>query len=164
LITQRIATRSQVVVQRPTAVTAIALYQFFKAWFLLVVTAVVLLAPDMEWGATFREMVFVASHGGSRIGLFTPVIGIYAAVVGAGLWGLKKWARRVLIVSSGLTVARWIRYLSINWAVRGTLMSGRSLTPGYEQQSVFALLFVDALIFLYLALYDGVAEAFGQIA
>lgn len=150
---------------RPGLVTLIALFQFFRAVFLLLVAALIWIYPDMKFGSlTFWEIVYVASNGAGKPGFLTPVIALYAAVIGWGLWSLNKWARNLLMVTSGLSAFRWIRYFAMDWAVSGTEVSRNlpSLKPGFEQQSVYLLVALDALIFCCLAFYPDVAEAFGK--
>lgn len=151
--------------RRPGLVTLIALFQFSKAGFLLVVIALVLVHPEMQRGSLpFWGLVYVASNGGGRPGLVTLLVGIYSAIVGWGLWVLKPWARNILMVTSGLTTLRWIRYLSINAIIGDTELGRhvRTLKPGFEQQSVYLLVLLDALVFCCLAFYPDVAEAFGK--
>ena len=152
---------------RPPTVALIALFQFCKAGFLFVLLALIWIYPDMKFGSeTFWEIVYVASNGAGKPGVLTPVIAIYAAVVGWGLWSLNKWARNLLMVTSGLLTLRWIRYFAMNWMITGTEVSThiRSLRPGFEQQSVYLLVALDGLIFCCLAFGPNVAEAFGENA
>jgi hypothetical protein len=150
---------------RPFTVTLIALFQFCKAGFLVVLLVLIGIYPDMRFGSeTFWEIVYVASNGAGKPGLLTPLIAIYAAVIGWGLWSLNKWARNLLMVTSGLSALRWVRYFGMNWAVSGTEVSRTfpSLKSGFEQQSVYLLVALEVLVFCCLAFGPDVAEAFGR--
>ena len=150
---------------RPGLITLIALFQFSKAGLLLIVIALVLEYPEIQWGSLpLWGLVYIASNGAGRPGLVTLLIVVYSVIIGWGLWVLRRWARNILMVTSGLTTLRWIRYLSINAIISGT-ESGRhmrTLKPGFEQQSVYLLVLLDALVFCCLAFYPDVAEAFGK--
>jgi hypothetical protein len=150
---------------RPGIVALIALFQFSKAAFLILVVALVWQFPDMQWGSlTFWGIVYIASHGGGAPGFMTPLIAAYAAVIGWGLWSMKKWARNLLMITSGFSVVRWARYLFLNSVISGTELSKHldSLKPGFEQQSVYVLILLDVLVFCCLAFYPDVAEAFAK--
>jgi len=149
---------------RPGLVTLIALFQFAKAGFLLIVVALIWKFPDMRFGSlAFWEMAYVASNGGGKPGLLTPLVATYTAVIGWGLWNLKRWARSLLMVSSGITAFLWIRYFAVNSIFTGTEVARhiRSLRPGFEQESVHLLVALDAMLFLCLAFHPDVIDAFG---
>lgn len=146
---------------RPRTITLIASFQFCKAGFLFALFALIWIHPDMKFGSeTFWEIVYAASSGAGKPSTLTPVIAIYAAVVGWGLWSLQRWARNLFMVTSGVSAIAWVRYLALNWAMGGTL--GRQLKPGFEQHSVYLLVFLDVLIFFCLKFGPYVAEAFGE--
>ncbi len=80
---------------------------------------------------------------------------MYVAVMGWGLWSLKGWARKSLMVTSGLTIATWVRGFLLTQA-----MGESSLTPS-QMQVVGSLLLVDAITFFYLFFGVDVKLAFG---
>ncbi len=148
--------------QRPTPVTLIALFQFFRAAILLIVASVIWSYPGQRWGPTaFWVLFYIVSNGGGPPGIFAPFLAAYYVVVGYALLKLRKWARNILVVTSGFVSLMWIRHLLLNEVVKGTSFF-RQLKPGFEQQCVYGLIFVDGMIFLFLAFYPGVAEAFKE--
>ena len=149
----------------PGIVTLIAVFQFLRGAVLFLVSAISWTHPDTQWGSlTFWGTVYVASNGGGRPGILTPITAVYAVIIGWGLWSLKAWARNLLMLTSGLTAIMWIRYLLFNQVIGGSELSKHvhGLRPGFEQQAVSALVLADSLIFCCLAFYPDVAEAFGR--
>ena len=145
---------------RPGIVELVALYQFAKAALLIFTFALVVYYPSLRWESeSFWQAVYVASNGGGKPGYQTLAVGLYAVAVGWGLWNLKKWARYCLMVTSGMTAALWIRYLSLNFALG---WNSRGPKTGFERESVYMLIMVDVIVFCCLALYPDVAESFGR--
>ena len=146
---------------RPLPVTILAMIQFAKAGFLLSVA----LLPGMgaESGIAsiqdFRDLLFLASHGKDPKGLLIVLFGIYAAVIGWGLWRLKRWARNSLVLSSGLMLLFWLAHHDFGTSI--LFMPGIS---GVEQQTVYVLLLLDFTIFTYLKFHDATARSFGPPA
>jgi hypothetical protein len=140
-------------------VTGIALLQFGKAWVLLTVATVASLVPEATriYGREFSAVVYFASHGKNPRGPLLPLIAVYVAVMGWGLWGLKGWARNALMVTSGLTVAIWLRRMLFD-----QVMGDTTLKTPLEVQVVAFLLLVDAITFFYLFFGAGVKRAFGE--
>jgi hypothetical protein len=148
---------------RPWPVTLIAVFQFSKSAFLFVLVALVWRSAGMQWGSnTFWGMAYIASHGGGAASFLTPLLATYAGIVGIGLWRLQKWARNLLMVTSGVSAIRWLRYFAINWTISGTELSRhvQSLNSEFQRQTVYVLVFLDAFVFLCLAFFPGVADAF----
>ena len=52
-----------------------------------------------------RDIIFLASHGKDPHGLLLLLLGIYAGVLGYGLWRLKRWSRNSLMGTSGIMIA-----------------------------------------------------------
>jgi hypothetical protein len=145
--------------ERPTSVTTIALLQFGKAWVLLTVAVVAWVVPDAMrvYGSDFSAVVYFAAHGKNPHGFLLPLVAGYVTVMGWGLWSLKGWARSSLMVTSGLTVAIWVRRLLFDQAMGDTTLK----TP-LEVQVVGFLLLADAITFFYLFFGVGVKRAFGE--
>lgn len=144
-------------IERPTPVTAIALLQFSKAWALMLVAVIAWLVPQaiQYYPDMFSAVVYFASHGKNARGLLLPVIAVYIAVMGWGLWSLKGWARKSLITTSGLTIAVWVRGFMLAQAM------GTSSLTSSQMQVVGFLLLVDAVTFFYLFFGWDVKLAFG---
>jgi hypothetical protein len=117
-----VTSRSSPIMKRPSAVTALALFQFAKSLFLVLVVILAVAHSGPHWGSpTFWALSYLASHGGGLPSIFTLLSGAYAAIVGWGLWTLKRWARNLLMATSGLSALRWIRYFSVNAIVGSDL-------------------------------------------
>jgi hypothetical protein len=86
-----------------------------------------------------------------------PLIAFLVFSIGLGLWFLKKWARNTLMITSGTTVVLWLRRLLLDWSLGTTTLKTEA-----GQQSVYAVIMIDALILGCLALYPDVANAFGE--
>jgi hypothetical protein len=152
-------------VERPPAIVGIALWQLVKGALLFGVACITLTNPNLKWGTIgFWELFYIASNGGGRPGLFTFVGSIYAIVVGIGLWHLRNWARRVLMLTSGIVGLMWIKYMALDYVIRASIPSrhGPTLHPGFEQQSVYMLAATDVVVFLLLAFQSGISEAFSD--
>ena len=148
--------------QRPITITLIAFLQFAKAWVLLLVAWMVWKAPEALQGSnTAATLVYLAAHGSNPRGVFLAVFTIYPLVIGAGLWFLQPWARYALMVTSGVTVAKWVRFLLLNWAVAGSSLYDPIMEPGNRRDTVLTLILIDAVVFLYLWTGQGVSKAFG---
>ncbi|HTB95629.1 MAG TPA: hypothetical protein VK716_01355 [Terracidiphilus sp.] len=157
--------RSSTKMERPTAVTALAFFQFAKSLFLVLVVILALGHSDSHWGSqTFWALSYLASHGGGLPSIFTPLSAAYAAVVGWGLWSLKGWARNLLMATSGLSALRWIRYFSVNAVIGSDLseMSNRAhfVSTDFQRQTVYALVAIDLIVLGCLTLLPDVPEAF----
>ena len=147
----------QSIVERPTPVSAIALLQFSKAWILLLVAVIAWQVPEAirDYRDVVSAVVYFASHGKNARGLMVPLIALYVAVMGWGLWSLKGWARKSLMTTSGLTIVVWVRGLMIDRALGGPSLSTA------QMQIVGFLLLVDAITFFYLYFGADVKVAFG---
>jgi hypothetical protein len=146
----------------PFSVVLIALFQFAKATVLLIVFWMMMKAPEMLEGSHLAPLlVFIASHGKVPQGPVLALLAIYPIVIGAGLLLMIPWARRTLMVTSGLTIAIWVRYLLMNqmMSAGNPLQQNLALTPE-QQQAVLALLLTDALVLFYLWMGQGVQKAF----
>ena len=142
--------------QRPLAVTLIAIFQFAKGGFLFVLTALAWIDPARfpDLRLAMRIAIYIAARSNPPAFLL-PLVAIYSATIGWGLWRLKKWARNILAATCGLSVALWVRYFLFNLAFQDHVLDAQ------QRQAVYMLMFLDALVFIYLALYDGVPQAFG---
>lgn len=143
---------------RPFPVTVIAGFQFLKASFLFGVAAMLQFFPDAVRSMPLLPfLLYAAAHGRDTHGFLLPVVGFFIVIVGYGLWKLKPWARRSLIASTGLMMVVWaVRFFEDK--VDGIV----TLKTPYEQKTVTMVLFLDAVIFLYMVAYDDIPRAFGK--
>lgn len=147
---------------RPAPVTIIAALHFCAAGFVLSVVLLTLVAPGMHINSMLPVQVtayVITGHNMVSEGLIPivmPAIAIYLGAIGWGLWRLQKWARHVLIATSGLTVAVWARALLIRqWAFGDSLFHDQ-----LARQTVYFMIIINALILGCLTLYPDVAAAF----
>jgi hypothetical protein len=144
--------------ERPFPVTVIAHFQFAKAAFLLGVAALLQFVPDAIHSMPLLPfLLYVAAHGRDTHGFLLPIAGLFVGFVGYGLWSLKPWARRSLIVSTGLMLAVWGHRFFVD-QMDGVV----TLKTPHEQQTVAMVLFLDAVVFLYMVAYDDIPRAFGK--
>lgn len=151
--------------ERPLGLALLALYEFSRAGLLLVLMAAVYVRPDAlsDAGPSLRLLISLAtdhivttqSHlGGGSLGviLLFPLYAAASAILGCGVWFLKRWARIILLLSSGIALVRYFEGIMIrDWALRQpTILANPTYT-------VFAM--VNALIVIWL-IQGG--DAFGQ--
>lgn len=147
---------------RPGPITAIAIFHFCAAAFVLLIAVLTLLAPGMQVDSMLVIQVtsYVITRRNlvseSLIPLIMPPVAVYLGAIGWGLWKLQKWARHVLIATSGFTVAIWARALLIReWAFGDSLFH-----DPLARQTVYFVILINALILSCLTLYPDVAAAF----
>jgi hypothetical protein len=145
-------------VERPFPVTVIAHFQFVKAAFLLGVAALLQFVPDAVHSMPLLPFfLYVAAHGRDTHGFLLPIAGLFVGFVGYGLWRLKPWARRSLIVSTAFMLILWGHRFFTD-RMEGVV----TLKTPHEQQTVAMVLFLDAVVFLYMVAYDDIPRAFGK--
>ena len=144
--------------ERPFPVTVISHFQFAKAAFLLGVAGLLHFVPEaIRTMPLLPFFLYVAAHGRDTHGFLLPVAGVFVGFVGYGLWRLKPWARRSLIVSTGLMLIVWGHRFFVDW-MDGVV----TLRTPHEQQTVAMVLFLDAVVLLYMVAYDDIPLAFGR--
>ena len=144
--------------ERPVPLTVIAYFQFAKAAFLLGVAALLQLFPDAVRSMPLLPfLLYAAAHGRDTHGYLLPVVGVFIAIVGYGLWRLKPWARRSVIASTGLMLVVWAHRFYVD-EIDGI----STLKTPLEQKTVAMVLFLDAVVFLYMVAYDDIPRAFGK--
>lgn len=159
---------------RPWTVSLIALFQGSLACYLLYFTATACLDPPAKLGylrSALRLLVgrtdyrsyakFSKADISVRLFFFaTAALGaaVYCAVTGWGLWRLKKWARHSVSGICGIEVIYWLRSF-LFFGIAG----GFSRAPQSALQPVYIVFFIEAMIFMTLTFYGGVAEAFGEV-
>ena len=143
---------------RPFPLTVIAQFQFAKAIFLLGVAFLLQIFPDATHVLPLLPfLLYAAAHGRDTHGLLLPIAGVFIGIVGLGLWHLKPWARRSMIASTGLMLVVW-GYRFVEDRVDGVT----TLKTSHEQKTVAMVLFLDAVVFLYMVAYDDIPRAFGR--
>jgi len=143
---------------RPLPVTVIALFQFAKAWFLLMIVAIGRFVPEALRGVpALPAFLYFAAHGRDTRGPLLPIVAVYVGLTGCGLWRLWKWARRSLIFSSAGMIALWAFRFGRDWTE-----GAHALKTSTDEQTIYFLVFIDVVVVLYLAFYDGVPQAFEE--
>jgi hypothetical protein len=144
--------------ERPFPATMIALFQFAKASFLALIALTAHYNADaLREIPSMPALIYLAAHGRDVSGPLLPLVAIYTAIIGCGLWRLWRWARKSLIISSSLMVGLWTRKFILDW-----MAGDQSFRSTAEQQTIFFLLFLDLVVILYLAFYDDVPSAFNE--
>lgn len=98
-------------------------------------------------------LIYIAAQSNPR-GFLLPIVALFAAVVGWGLWSLKSWARNITLITTGMTVVLWMRAFLFDAA-----FGDATFHSSFERQTVYIVLLMDILVFLYLW---NVPEAFGE--
>lgn len=145
-------------------VTILAVFEFLKAGFLLVVCAITFLQPKalppargffrLFLSVALRAQIIAGRHDRSAYLFVAVVFPIYAAIAalfGYGVWRLRRWAWYGLVYSSAITLGNWLVYSVIDRADTVRLLSD----PGVQ-----GLVISDILVFAYLMKYQ-VKETFG---
>ena len=151
--------------QRPTRpipfpIILIALFQFFKAGFLLYLFVkfwhgysgyAAPGGPDSPFPQNFLETPFIV--------LF-PALSVVFVVIGWGLLGLKAWARGFLI---GAIICTWIGSRSGNHLSLDALFFSNSVILRHHHFQVLLCVFLlDFFVFGSLVFYPDIAKTFGE--
>jgi hypothetical protein len=140
-------------VQRPLPVIFIALFQFSKAAFLLIVAAFLWLSPEsLPHSGAFSQVLFIAAHGKDLSGVLVPLFACYVAYVGWGLLRLRPSIRRTLAVSSAITIA-----VSLN---RLGVFGESSVTNDFQREALYMLILLDLAVYIYLVFHPEIARSF----
>lgn len=141
----------------PSTIFVLALLQICRGVFIAAVILISYLRPDTA--ITSKLEVKIATFIIARQNLTSPVYIItlplaaaYFCITGFGLLRLKMWAKNVLMLSSAATVLLWARRFLFDYALERS-----TLKTNLQQQSIYAVMCVDAIIFLSLAVH---VEAF----
>ena len=140
--------------ERPLGITLISTVQLLKGAVLLVTAILLRVKPELVNGpdSPLTPLLYVATRGrydsisaaleGSHAlpGLVL-FLGFYLGAVGFGLLWMNAWARRTLILNSGVTLALW---------AKTTLSQNGAAQAAPDMTSFYVLLGVDAAVFLYL--------------
>ena len=140
-------------VDRPFQVILIASFQFLKAAFLIVVSAFLWLSPtSLPDSAAFTQLLFIAAHGKDVSGYLVPIFGAYVAYVGYGIYMMRPSTRTTLAISSAITVAISLKRLGV--------FGETSLTGQLDRQTLYILILIDLVIYLYLAFHPAIISSF----
>ena len=151
--------------QRPTRsvpypIILIAIFQFFKAGFLLYLFVkfwhgysgyAASGGPDSPFLQNFLETPFIV--------LF-PALSVVFVVIACGLLGLKPWARGFLI---GAIICTWIGGRFGNHLSLDALFFGNSVVLRHHHFQVLLCVFLlDFFVFGSLVFYPDIAKTFGE--
>ena len=142
---------------RPAPVTLMALLQFLKGAAMILIALPPLLGHEgsLAYIPDLRDIIFLASHGRDPHGLLLLLLGIYATMIGRGLWMLKRWARNSLMGTSGVMLVLWLAHNNF-----GTPIFSMPAISEVESQTVYILLLIDFAVFLYLKFHTETYLAF----
>jgi len=146
-------------VRRPRGVKFVATLQVLKGVTLMATALLLHWRPDIVANsrATLYPLLYIATRGNPSIidgalqgaklvpGLLF-LFGVYLSVVGSGLWRLRKWARRTILVTCGITLILWLR----TKLDTGFVGLNAPATASPDLQTFHVLLIMDGLVFLYL--------------
>jgi len=156
---------------RPPIITFVAAIQFLRAGVALCIGWAIWAFPNSGLDSLMRvrALAYLATHHALAPRAVAPfamtLSAAYLLLTGLGLWNLQKWARNVLLLTSGLTVVIWIRYFALDSFIRNTDL-GSALGPSPISKAAFSLITIvilmDALVFCCLAFYPDVGSAFAE--
>jgi hypothetical protein len=142
---------------RAIPVTAIAVFQFSKALFLLLVAGMAWLGLEGKLAAIpkLRDLVFLASHGKDPHGILLFVLGASAAWVGLGLWRLKRWARNTMVFNGAFMLIFWLAHQDF-----GMPLFVMPAAASVEHFTIYLVLAIDLTIFCFLKFHSGIDQSF----
>jgi len=142
---------------RAIPVTAIAVFQFSKALFLLLVAGMAWLGLEGKLAAIpkLRDLVFLASHGKDPHGILLFVLGASAAWVGVGLWRLKRWARNTMVYNGAFMLIFWLAHHDFGTPL--IVMPGAASVAHF---TIYLVLAIDLTIFCFLKFHGGIDQSF----
>lgn len=156
---------------RPPIVTFVAAIQFLRATVALFIGFGIWAFPNSGLDSLMRvkALAYLATRYPLPPRVIAPFamtfFAAYLIVTGFGLLNLKRWARNVLLLTSGLTVFAWTRYFIFDSLLRNTDLGG-ALGPSPISKAALSVIAVgimmDALIFCCLAFYPDVWKIFGE--
>ena len=102
-----------VAVDYPEMVVLLAVFEFLRAVSLTAIGALSLNHPHAEWQSpnTF-QLLFFMSNGDVSVSPMTILTIAYTLTIGFGLLARAGWARRLLMITSVITVLRLTQYIS----------------------------------------------------
>jgi hypothetical protein len=151
--------------KRPLGVTLVALLQFCKAGFLIIIAAIGWWRHGAlpELPALCFQFIYFASGGKfyERAEVIPcPLFALLLSVFGWGLWRLRLWAPILFLSWYGLLMIYWVRnQIFDTWTGLGRYEWWR-WTP-FQHRMQFYILSVDGVVALYLLTSTTVGRAFG---
>jgi hypothetical protein len=144
-------------VKRPYGIKFIAYCFALRSLILIVAAAIGCVDPELRAGANdfiWHFAPWIKEADLVQFGIvLAPLMAIYDAVVGLGLWFLNRWVRAWVIVS----FMYWVAYDGVKIMMNRTMSSSSALNSAPYFAFEFA---ISVLIFGYLFVPD-VRSAFG---
>ena len=140
-------------VEKPFALYLIAAFQSLKGCFLLLVAALLWIAPDaLPNSQTFTEFLYIAAHGKDLTGYLVPVFGAYLVYVGYGLFTLRRSVRTNLSLSCAVTIGVSMQRLGV-FGYAGSISY-------LDRETLYILILFDSAIFIYMVFHPEIAGSF----
>lgn len=99
-------------VDYPEMILLVAGFEFVRAICLVVTGSLSLHHPHAEWASpNIFQLFFFMSNGDASVSSLTLVSILYTLIVGFGLLARGRWARKLLMITSVLTVIRLSQYI-----------------------------------------------------
>jgi hypothetical protein len=146
--------------ERPLSVTLIAMFQFSRAVAVLLIFLFTSVFHDEAFGSAIsvKILTYIAARQplppAALLPIIMPLIAAYLSTTGFGLWFLKKWARNLVMVTSGGTAVLWIRAFIYYGAIKEPIFKS-----DLQCQTVMVVVLLDIIVFAYLYM-EG--RAFGE--
>jgi hypothetical protein len=144
----------------PYPVILIALYQFFKAGFLLYLFLRFWIGYS-GWAASGRpDSPFLQGFLDEPFIVLFPVLSVVFVVIGWGLLNLRAWARGFLI---GAIICTWLGGRYGNHLSLDALFFSNGVDLRHQHYQVLICVFLlDLLVFGSLVFYPDIAKTFGE--
>jgi len=146
--------------ERPLSVTLIAMFQFSRAAAVLLIFLFTSVFHDEAFGSAIgvKVLTYIAARQplppAALLPIIMPLIAAYLSTTGFGLWFLKKWARNLVMITSGGTAVLWIRAFIYYGAINEPIFKS-----DLQRQTVIFVVLLDIVVFVYLYM-EG--RAFGE--
>jgi hypothetical protein len=145
----------------PWPIVFIALFQFFKAGYLLYLSTVFWKTYSL-WAAAGRpgNSSFLQIFLNSPFLVLLPAFSIAFIVIGWGLLRLQDWARKILILA---IVCTWIGSRHGSHPSLDAFLFQNSIDLSHVRfGTTFCVLLLDLLVFCCLVFYPDIAKTFGE--
>ena len=140
----------------PYPIILIALFQFFKAGYLLYLSHHFWHGYS-GWAASGRpDGPFLQDLVDEPFIVLFPVLSVVFVVIGCGLLSLKDWARKFLI---GAIICTWIR---ARWSLDALFFSNGVDLRHQHVQVLVCIFLLDFFVFGSLVFYPDIAKTFGE--
>lgn len=145
----------------PELVILVALYELCRAVVLGIVCVLALTHFHPEWDSrNFFDLFFFMSNGTVIVSWLTPISLCYALTMAIALLAGVSWSRRLLMVTSLLSILPLTRFVSFVSVMKTIMPPPWIAGPDFFREGAYVLAGLNATIVLCLLYGPGVAHWF----